>query len=187
MKTAPRLSRTPEAIWLCVALIFLLCSVSSSAQKKAAAGKNPSAAVPAEADFSGMYSFLREGEFVQITVEKESDAKDKRTAKVTGFISRFGDDESDKGEFLDHFFTRGSLTGNKLTFATRQIHGVSFEFNGTIERGVAKSRAEDGYYVLSGTLTRNTLKSANKSASQSREITMKLFPDMDDDPKSTKQ
>jgi hypothetical protein len=53
------------------------------------------------ADYSGMYSFIREGEFIQITIE------DKGT--VSGFISRFGDSESDHGAFLDQFFKTGKF------------------------------------------------------------------------------
>ena len=47
-------------------------------------------------EYSGMYSFQKEGEFVQVTVEE--------AGHVTGFVSRFGDGESDKGAFLDQFF-----------------------------------------------------------------------------------
>ena len=176
-------------LFLCSALMLVICATDLAAQKNPASAKGPSVELPADMDFSGMYSFLKEGEFVQITVEQEAGAKGapQKSAKVNGFISRFGDDDSDKGEFLDHFFTRGSLTGNNLTFATKQIHGVSFEFSGTVQRGVAKSRSEDGYYVATGTLTRNMMSFDGKIASRSREITMKLFPDMDDDPKSSKR
>ena len=176
-------------LFLCSALMLVTCASELAAQKKTAAAKSPSIEIPADTDFSGMYSFMKEGEFVQITVEKETGAKGApaKSAKVNGFISRFGDDDSDKGEFLDHFFTRGSLTGNNLNFATRQIHGVSFEFSGTLERGPAKSRSEDGYYVASGTLTRSMMGSNGKVAARSREITMKLFPDMDEDPKPAKR
>ena len=44
--------------------------------------------------------------------------------RVTGFISRFGDGESDKGAFLDQFFKTGKLEGNKLSFTTEVVHGV---------------------------------------------------------------
>src|SRR5437763_15856703 len=54
--------------------------------------------------YSGMYTFLKDGEFLQVTVEDD--------ARVTGFISRFGDTESDKGAFLDQFFKSGKIEGN---------------------------------------------------------------------------
>lgn len=120
--------------------------------------------------YSGMYTFLKEGEFVQITVEDEG--------RVTGFISRYGDGESDKGEFLDQFFKKesGKLDGKNLSFATEIVHGVSFDFKGTVERGEGKTPNDDGYYVLKGTLTENMSDANKKVTSHSREVAFKSFP-----------
>src|SRR5256885_10380139 len=71
---------------------------------------------PATDDYSGMYTFLREGEFIQVTVEEEG--------KVSGFISRFGDSDTDKNEFLDQFFESGKLDSSHLTFTTKNVHGT---------------------------------------------------------------
>src|ERR1043166_9102572 len=90
-------------------VIFLLCTVLS-AQSTA---PSPSPAKPAE-DYSGMYSFLQDGEFVQLNIED--------AGRVTGFISRYGDLESDHGEFLDHFFKPATLEGRKLNFTTQMVH-----------------------------------------------------------------
>jgi hypothetical protein len=120
------------------------------------------------ADFSGMYSFLRDGEFVQVTVEGQG--------RVTGFVSRYGDSESDRGVFLDHFFKSGKFDGNRLAFTTETVHGVSFEFRGTVERGEGKSRSDEAYYVLKGTLIENTTDEAKKTASRSREVALRSFP-----------
>jgi len=119
------------------------------------------------ADYSGMYSFLRDGEFVQITVEGQG--------RVTGFVSRYGDSESDRGVFLDHFFKSGKLDGNQLAFTTETLHGVSFEFRGTVERGEGKSRGDEAYYVLKGTLIENTTDEAKKTSSRPREVALKSF------------
>ncbi len=119
-------------------------------------------------DYSGMYSFLREGEFVQVTVEDQG--------RVTGFVSRYGDSESDRGVFLDHFFKSGKLDGNQLSFTTETVHGVWFEFHGTVERGEGKSRADEAYYVLKGTLIENTIDETKKTSSHSREVALKSFP-----------
>lgn len=118
--------------------------------------------------YSGMYTFLKEGEFVQLTVEDEG--------HVTGFISRYGDGESDKGAFLDQFFKTGKLDGNKLAFTTDVIHGVSFEFKGTVERGEGKNPGDDAYYVLKGTLTQNSSDENKKMSSHSRDVVFKMFP-----------
>jgi hypothetical protein len=127
----------------------------------------PPAAKPAE-DYSGMYSFLQDGEFVQVTVEDQG--------RVTGFISRYGDLESDRGQFLDHFFKTGKAEGNKLSFATEMVHGARYEFKGTVERGPGKAAGDEAYYLLKGTLTQSSTDANKKTSSKSREVTFKSFP-----------
>lgn len=91
-------------------------------------------------------------------------------AGLTGYISREGDMESDRGQFLDHFFNKGSIHGHDVSFVTRPVHGVAFEFKGRFEHGSGKTRADDGYYVLRGTLTENRSDAASKTTSHSREV-----------------
>jgi len=145
----------------------------SAQQSKPAAPKAgpPSATQEAKAgrEYSGMYSFLKDGEFVQITVEDEG--------RVTGFVSRYGDGESDKGAFLDQYFRSGKLDGNKLSFITETVHAVWFEFKGTVERGDGKKPGDEAYYVLKGTLTDNTNDAAKKVTSNSREVVLTMFPE----------
>ncbi len=130
-------------------------------------------------DYSGMYSFLRDGEFVQINIEKQG--------RVTGFVSRYGDTESDRGVFLDHFFKQGTLDGTRLTFATETVHGVSYEFRGTIERGAGKKPGDEAYYVLKGTLIENTMDEGNKTSAHSRDVSLKIFPqDLGSNPAANK-
>ena len=143
---------------------MLLTCMLSSAQNTA---PNPPAAKPAN-DYSGMYSFLQEGEFVQLTVEEEG--------RVTGFISRYGDTESDRGEFLDLFFKSGKLDGKSLSFTTQTVHGVWYEFKGTIERGPGKNPGDEAYYLLKGTLTQNNTDANQKTSSKSRDVALKSFP-----------
>ena len=119
-------------------------------------------------DYSGMYSFQKEGEFVQVTVEE--------AGKVTGFVSRFGDGESDKGAFLDQFFKSGKLEGNRLSFTTEIVHGIAFDFKGTVGRGDGKNPGDEGYYVLKGTLTQNVTDVNKKVTSHSRDVVFKMFP-----------
>jgi hypothetical protein len=139
----------------------------------------PPPAHQAGPDYSGMYSFLRDGEFVQINIEKQG--------RVTGFVSRYGDTESDRGVFLDHFFREGTIEGTRLTFATETVHGVSYEFRGTIERGAGKNPGDEAYYVLKGTLIENKMDEGNKISSHSREVALKIFPqDMGSSPATNK-
>lgn len=118
--------------------------------------------------YSGMYSFLKDGEFLQVTVEDGG--------SVTGYVSRFGEGESDKGAFLDQFFKNGKLDGNKLSFTTEIVHGVSFDFRGLIDRGEGKNPSDEAYYVIKGTLTENVSDVNKKVTSHSREVLFKLFP-----------
>jgi hypothetical protein len=122
----------------------------------------------AGADYSGMYMFLKDGEFVQITAED--------AGKVTGFVSRYGEGESDKGAFLDQFFKSGKLDGNNLSFTTETVHGVWFDFKGTVERGEGKNPGDEAYYVLKGTLTQNSSDVNKKVSSRALEVALKMFP-----------
>ena len=72
--------------------------------------------------------------------------------RLSGFITRLGDRESDEGTPLTFFFATSRLSGQRLAFTTRQVHGVWFSFDGTIVRGSARSRDEQGYYLLQGQL-----------------------------------
>lgn len=145
---------------------MLLAAVGVAQQSSPA--PPPAKAAPAEG-FSGMYSFLREGEFVQITVED--------AGQVTGFVSRYGEKDSDHGAFLNHFFKQGKLDGHDLSFTTQTVHGTWFAFKGKIDRGPATSRAQEGYYVLKGTLTQSDTDAAKKVTSKARDVEFKLFPE----------
>lgn len=126
-------------------------------------------------NYSGTYSFLKEGEFVQITVEDGG--------KVTGFISRYGDADNERDAFLDHFFKDGTLGGSNLTFTTQTVHGVWFDFKGAFERGDGKTAGDEAYYVLKGTLTRNSTDANKKKNSTPMEVTFKSFPESMDAPR----
>ncbi len=143
-----------------LSVVFLLaCAAAAQTQTKAP--------TPSD-DYSGMYSFLKEGEFVQVNLEGQG--------KVTGFISRFGDQESDRGQFLDQFFKQGSLQGNRIQFATQEVHAVRFEFKGTIGRGAGKTPDDEDYYEMKGTLTEYTTDTNHQTSARSREVTFKSFP-----------
>lgn len=126
--------------------------------------------------YSGMYTFLKDGEFLQVTVEDGGN--------VTGYVSRYGDGESDQGAFLDQFFKKGKLDGSKLTFTTEIVHGVAFDFRGTFERGAGKNPGEEAYFLLKGTLTENVSDANKRVTSHSREVAFKLFP-QESEPAST--
>ena len=126
----------------------------------------PTAALP---DYSGMYSFVKDGEFIQVTLEDKG--------KVSGFISRYGDSETDKGTFLDQFIKSGTSNGKQVSFTTESVHGVIYTFEGTFDRGPGKKPEDDGYFILRGTLTRNAGSADGKNATtQTRQVEFRSFP-----------
>jgi hypothetical protein len=147
-----------KRVLFAVTLLAFACALS---------GQVPSS-VNRTDDISGMYTFLQEGEFVQINVEDGS--------RVTGFISRYGDSNGDKGAILDHMFKSGELKGNHVHFVTRTVHGVYFEFDGAVERGEGKDASAEGFRVLRGKLTEYAEDSNKKTSARSRELTLKSFP-----------
>lgn len=143
---------------LLLSLLLLFSGAFALAQQPAATGD----------DYSGMYSFLRDGEFIQISVEDQGN--------VSGFISRYGDSSADKDAFLDQFLDSGKLDGDHLTFTTKNVHGVRFAFDGTITRGTAKSADEEGYYIIRGTLTRFETDAEKKTTEWAQKVEFKSFP-----------
>ena len=81
------LSRTAQ-----LAVLFAFaCAVAANAQ----------APTPAPlGDFSGLYTFVRDGESVQITLD-EVPSKEKPEVAVRGYVSRIGDTSTDKDQVLD--------------------------------------------------------------------------------------
>jgi hypothetical protein len=159
---------------LIAAICLAVCALAASGQNSKAAA--PNSAKPASPrtetqpgrEYSGMYSFLKDGEFVQITVEDEG--------SVTGFLSRYGEADADKGAFLEQYFRSGKLSGNKITFTTDTVQSEWFEFKGTVERGEGKSPEDEAYYILKGTLIDNTSDGAKKVSTHSQAVEFKRFP-----------
>ncbi len=148
-------------------IALLLAGTLSFAQT----AKPQKTAAPAD-DYSGMYSFLQEGEFVQINLEEGN--------RLTGFISRYSD--SEKALFVDHFFEKAELHDHDIGFTTRKVHGIWFVFKGTVSRGPGKTREAEAYYVIKGALTQYTSDANQVVTAKEREITFRSFPqDVEDE------
>jgi len=126
-------------------------------------------------DITGLYSFVHEGEFVQIEVND---------GNVTGLVSRFKDEDPDRAEFVDQFFERAKLEGGNLSFRTKAADGAWFEFSGVVERGPAKTPADEGYWLIKGTLTERHSLVDGKVSEKVHELTLKSFPE-DTEPNAT--
>ena len=166
----------PKIVGLLTLVMLTAACRAQSGLATRAQGKpvqqEPPAVVPhAAEDISGMYSFLKEGEFLQITLEKNA---------VSGYISRMGDTDSDGGVFLDQFFAKADVQGHDVSFTTRQLHGVWYEFTGKFGRGTGKTKADDGYYILRGTLKELSTNADKTVNARSREVVFKLLAQPDD-------
>ncbi|HEY5177889.1 MAG TPA: hypothetical protein VII95_20230 [Terriglobales bacterium] len=160
-------------IWRCVGLAALVTSLATLALPRPAFSSVASptqqpakTSAPAD-DPSGMYSFLREGEFVQLTMED---------GKVSGFISRFGDADSDKGQFIDQFFDKATLAGDHLSFNTKTVHGVWYEFTGVITITPGKQPGQEDYRVIKGTLVQHATDASHHDKASQRQVELKSFP-----------
>ena len=116
-------------------------------------------ALPSEA--SGEYTMGGGG---TIDIELQPD-------RLSGFLTRMGDRESDEGTPLTFFFATSRLSSQQLAFTTRQVHGVWFSFQGTIARGSARTRDQQGYYLLQGQLV---MHDAANQTEQARMISLPL-------------
>jgi hypothetical protein len=162
----------PRTVLLAAVVCGIAFALSSAQDAKPAAPKAHDTPAGQQAregrEYSGMYSFLKDGEFVQITVED--------AGRVTGFVSRYGEGESDNGAFLDHYFRSAKLEGSTLIFTTETVHAVWFDFKGSVERGEGKNPGDEGYYVLRGTLTDSTSDAQKNITAHSQEVAFKMFP-----------
>jgi len=143
----------------CVSAIIVIAAVATFSQSTPAVST----------DLSGMFTFLREGEFVQLTVED---------GQLSGFVSRFGDTESDKGQFIDHFFDKASIQGEHLYFKTKTVHAIWYEFDGTLTTAAGKQKGEEGYRTLNGKLTMHKADATGTEQASERTVTFQSFPDM---------
>lgn len=169
--------KTIAAFLLALALIASAQDDSKPKKAKPSAAPTDAGTNTATEDISGMYSFLKDGEFVQISLDQNS---------VSGYISRLGDMESDRGEVLDQFFTKAAIRGHEISFTTKAVHGIWFEFKGRFERGPAKSKAEDAFYILRGSLSEFGGDPSDKNAARTREVEFKWLAQPDEGPNLTK-
>ena len=118
-------------------------------------------------NISGTYSFLREGEFVQVTVED---------GEVSGYVSRFGVGETDKDQFIDQFFDKASLHGDHLSFNTKTVHGMWYEFIGEVTKPAGKDPGREGYRILTGVLTEHKTDAKGGDKPHQRQVEFRSFP-----------
>ncbi|HEX8926725.1 MAG TPA: hypothetical protein VF786_13080 [Terriglobales bacterium] len=119
---------------------------------------------PAPIDISGMYTFLHEGEFVQLTLNG---------SVLSGFISRFADDKQES--FVDQFFNKASWNNGDLSFETKKAKGVWYEFQGTAKQAPGKTAQQEGFIVLTGKLTNHEPGPDGKDVANVQQVEFESF------------
>lgn len=154
---------------LAMAVIFGCLLVLVAALPPMACAQSAPPAATDSNDISGMFTFLKEGEFVQLDVED---------GKLSGFISRFGETDSDKGQFIDQFFDKASLDGDHLYFKTKTVHAMWYELDGTVKVTPGKQVGDEGYRVIRGNLTLHATDAKGVEHATEKTVELKSFPDM---------
>lgn len=93
--------------------------------------------------------------------------------RLQGYLTRIGNGVSDRGAPLTYFFARTTVSPARLTFSTRQVHGVWWSFSGNIERGSVQSNAQKGFYFLNGMLTEHF----DNGQSAPQRVSLPLLPE----------
>jgi hypothetical protein len=89
---------------------------------------------------------------------------------VTGYLT-VPDGKGSRAKFSSYFLSEVTGGNSHFAFTTRQVHGVSYSFDGHVQRGPGMAPTQDGYYVLNGTLT---TRDQAGNATQNRTVTLTL-------------
>ncbi len=127
-------------------------------------------------DVSGSYHFTHYNDSIEIDLDRNDRSGH---VELSGYISQLGDAETGKNTPLTFFLNKTSIDGSQIAFETKVVHGIWYSFHGTIFRGEAASREQDGYYVLHGTLLEHHPQSGeDKSADETIERRIVNFKSM---------
>lgn len=88
---------------------------------------------------SGEYELDDNGSVVQITIE---------SSRLSGYVTKM-----DEGSALTLLFQHTTIQGDRVTFTTQTVHGMSYAFTGIVTRGDAESPSKTGYFRLAGEWT----------------------------------
>jgi hypothetical protein len=116
-------------------------------------------------DAFGLYRFNdREGPFGEgLQINYQFD-------QISGYFSVSAGSNT-HGKVLTYFLSRVTGGDGHLTWETRQVHGTWYSFEGRAARGPGLTRAQDGFYLMDGTLTAHD---DVQKTTQNRTVTFKL-------------
>ena len=89
---------------------------------------------------------------------------------VSGYLT-ITDGKGSHAKFSSYFLSQVTGGNSHFAFTTRAGHGVSYSFDGHVQRGPGMAPAQDGYYVLNGTLIAHDQAG---NATQTRTVTFSL-------------
>lgn len=118
-------------------------------------------------DAFGLYRYAdRQGEF------GEGLQINQQFGEVSGYFSVSAGSKG-QGKLLTYFLSEveGGNAEGHFRFTTRQVHGIWYTFDGKVFRGAASDAAQDGYYMMDGTLA--THDDVQKTT-QNKTISLKL-------------
>ena len=115
-------------------------------------------------DISGAYEFEHENEFIQLNLEN---------GHLDGYISRLGDEVSDRGTPLTYFFKKARASGTHVTFSTKQVHGVWYSFDGQVTRGSGRVRQDEGFFVLQGQMSLHRVDREKHESVETRGVSLR--------------
>lgn len=152
-----------------VMMLVVTLAVVAPGPLVAQAAQDISAAGP---DISGTYDFEREGESIQLNLDR---------GRLSGYISKLGDEVSDRGTPLTFFFEKGvaffseneNVQRTHVTFSTKQLHGLWYSFEGDVVRGDGQRRDDAGYYVLQGMMTLHRVNRRQPETAQPRKVSFR--------------
>jgi len=90
--------------------------------------------------------------------------------EVSGYLT-ITDGRGSRAKYSSYLLSSVAGGGGHFAFATRAVHGVSYSFDGRVQRGPGMAPAQEGYYVLNGTLT---ARGQAGNPTQTRTITLSL-------------
>ncbi len=72
--------------------------------------------------------------------------------KLNGYMTEHLDPDPHTGP-VTYDFVKTHVDGHLVEWTTRAVHGTAYSFSGHLERGLAPTPMQPGYYLLTGTLT----------------------------------
>jgi hypothetical protein len=136
-KAAPSLFSRPSGISATIAFLAVLAAVLFSARHLQAQDEQ----LPVD-DITAKYHFLSPEDTLAILDEE---------GRLKGYIEvAQPEDESD--DILSYDILEGSRKKNHVEFRTNRIHGKSFRFSGSVERGKGHEEKDPDYLHLTGSL-----------------------------------